>query len=84
MSELHYNEPAEKSKRGRPRKEPEARHQHGWLELIDAVKAESRLITRIWHPEATVALHDLGHGVNAQVLVGDPAYQVTTGEIVSL
>lgn len=54
------------------------------MECAAVVKAEKRLITRIWHPEALGDLFDLGNGINAQVLTGDPAYQVTSGEIVVL
>lgn len=48
------------------------------------VRAEKRLVTRIWHPTPEGELFDLGQGVSAQVLMGDPAYQVTSGEIVAL
>ena len=48
------------------------------------MRAEKRLVTRIWHPEAVGDLFDIGNGVNAVVVVGDPAYQVTSGDIVAL
>lgn len=48
------------------------------------MRAEKRLVTRVWHPEAKGELLDLGAGVNAEILTGDPAYQLTSGEIVAL
>lgn len=51
---------------------------------MDAARGESRLVTRVWYPEQRHALLDLGNGINAEVLIGDPAYQLTSGEIVAL
>jgi len=51
---------------------------------MQAARAESRLATRVWFPEDRGELLDLGNGINAQILVGEPAYQVTSGEIVAL
>jgi hypothetical protein len=52
--------------------------------VIDAATAERRPVTHVWHPEAVGELLDLGAGVNARVATGDPAYQVSDGEIVNL
>lgn len=45
---------------------------------------EKRMVTRVWHPQAPVDLVSIGRDVNAVVVVGNPAYQVTSGEIVAL
>lgn len=49
-----------------------------------AARAEKRQVTRCWHPAPDCELFELGAGINAQVLIGDPAYQVTDGDIVTL
>lgn len=49
-----------------------------------AMRNESRIVVRCWHPEEHEALFDVGNGVNAEVLMGNPAYQVSSGEIVAL
>lgn len=51
---------------------------------MQAARKDGRLVTRVWFPEPRGDLLDIGNGINAQVLVGDPAYQVTSGEIVAL
>lgn len=51
---------------------------------MQAARADKRVVTRVWFPEERGDLLDVGNGINAQVLVGDPAYQVTSGEIVAL
>lgn len=51
---------------------------------MTAMRAEKRQVVRCWYPESRGELFDLGRDINAQVLIGDPAYQVTDGEIVSL
>ena len=51
---------------------------------MDAARKDARLATRIWHPDARGDLFDLGGGINAQVLIGNPAYQVSSGEIVAI
>lgn len=48
------------------------------------VRGEKRLVARLWHPAARPGLFDQGHGVMAEVLVGNPAYQLSSGEIVAL
>ena len=55
-----------------------------WLDVIDAVRAEPRLVTRMFYPEPRESLFDLGAGVNAVVEVGEPAYQLTDGTVVQL
>lgn len=50
----------------------------------EAVRGEHRIVARCWHPEATPGLIDTGNGVMAYLLVGNPAYQVSSGEIVAL
>lgn len=51
---------------------------------MDAARKDARLATRIWYPEARGELFDLGNGINAAVLIGPPAYQVSSGEIVAI
>jgi hypothetical protein len=48
------------------------------------VHAEKRAVVRCWHPEAKHDLAQLKNGANIEVKVGKAAYQLTTGEIVSL
>ena len=55
-----------------------------WLELMAEVHAEKRAVVRCWHPEAKHDLAQLKNGANIEVKVGKAAYQLTTGEIVSL
>jgi hypothetical protein len=52
--------------------------------VIEAVRAEERQVTRVWHPEPEGELLHLKDGVHAEVLVGDPAYQISSGETVAL
>jgi hypothetical protein len=51
---------------------------------VKAVLAEPRQVTRAFHPEPEGDLLPLPNGSNAEVLVGEPAYQVTSGEIVAI
>jgi len=55
-----------------------------WLDVIEPARKDARLTTRIWYPEPRGDLFDLGNGINAQVLIGSPAYQVSSGEIVAI
>jgi hypothetical protein len=55
-----------------------------WLDVIEAARADARLATRVWYPEPRGELLDIGNGINAVVLIGAPAYQVSTGEIVNI
>lgn len=52
--------------------------------MITAARAEHRQVTRIWYPDERPALFELDNGSNASVVIGDPAYQVSDGEIVAL
>ncbi|HEX7644846.1 MAG TPA: hypothetical protein VF472_21810 [Burkholderiaceae bacterium] len=49
-----------------------------------AVKAERAQVSRCWHPEAPIELIDLGRDLRARVLVGEPAYQLSSGEIIKV
>lgn len=51
---------------------------------MTAVRADKRQVSRCWYPTARGALLALDNGSNAEVLIGDPAYQVTSGEIIAL
>jgi hypothetical protein len=51
---------------------------------MDAVRAEHRIVTRMFFPEPREPLFDLGAGVNAVVDIGEPAYQLTDGTVVTL
>ena len=55
-----------------------------WLGLMAAIHSEKAQVVRCWHPEAKHDLAQLKNGANIEVKVGNPAYQLTTGEIVSL
>ncbi len=52
--------------------------------MIDAARAEKRTVTAMFYPEEREPLFDLGAGVNARTAIGDPGYQVSDGEIVTL
>lgn len=51
---------------------------------MEAARADSRLATRVWFPEDRGTHFELNNGVNCAVLIGEPAYQVSSGEIVAL
>lgn len=53
-------------------------------ELSEIARNEWRQVVRIWHPEAkdSLILHKNGSGI--EVLKGDAAYQLTTGEVVEV
>jgi len=55
-----------------------------WLGLMDAIKAENRMVVRCWHPEPNAESGEWKNGINFEVKHGAAAYQLTTGEIVSL
>lgn len=55
-----------------------------WLDVITAARKDVRLATRIWYPEPRGDLFGLGNGINAEVLIGAPAYQVSSGEIIAI
>jgi len=51
---------------------------------MDAIKAENRMVVRCWHPEPNAESGEWKNGINFEVKHGAAAYQLTTGEIVSL
>lgn len=55
-----------------------------WLGLIDAILDDPEQVSRCWHPEPKAPLVQAKNGSCIEVLVGDPAYQKTTGEIVAM
>jgi hypothetical protein len=55
-----------------------------WLTVMEAARKDGRLVTRMWYPEPRGDLFDLGNGINAAVLIGPPAYQVSSGETVAI
>lgn len=55
-----------------------------WLTVLEAARADKRLATRVWFPEPRGDLVDVGNSINAAVLIGAPAYQVSSGEIVAV
>mgnify|MGYP003575122164 CR=1 FL=1 len=55
-----------------------------WLDVIEAARKDSRLVSRVWFPEPRGDLVDMGNSINAAVLIGEPAYQVSSGEIVAI
>jgi hypothetical protein len=52
--------------------------------VIDAARAEDRLVTRVFHPSPDGELLHLRDGMHAVVEVGPAGYQVTTGETIAL
>lgn len=55
-----------------------------WLDVIEAARNDARLVSRVWYPDPRGDLLDLGNGINAAVLIGAPAYQVSTGDIIAI
>lgn len=51
---------------------------------MSAVLTEVAQVTRVFHPEPPVELIELANGTNAQVVVGDAGYQITTGELIAV
>lgn len=49
-----------------------------------AVEMAEGQVVRCWHPEAPVGLGWAFNGTCYEILVGDPAYQLSTGAIVAL
>lgn len=54
-----------------------------WLELVDKVKSHDGLISMAWHPSGETESIST-NASDVRVLVGDAAYQLSTGEIISL
>lgn len=44
------------------------------------MRNETRLVSVCWHPDPPAEFLDLGRDINARVLVGNPAYQLSSGE----
>lgn len=57
---------------------------HDWAGLIEAVRSEPAQVSRAWHPAPKGQVIELKNGSNAAVEVGAPAYQLTTGDIITL
>lgn len=51
---------------------------------MTAARADSRMATRVWFPEDRGEHFELNNGIFCAVLMGEPAYQVSSGEIVAL
>lgn len=51
---------------------------------MSAVQAEKRRVTHVFHPEPAHDLLHLGQGIHARVAVGEPSYQLDSGETVAL
>lgn len=51
---------------------------------MDAARADKRLAVRLWYPEDRGDILHLDNGIHAEVLIGNPAYQVSSGEIVAV
>ena len=51
---------------------------------MTAVLADARQVTRVFHPEPVGALLQLSNGTNAVLAVGEPGYQITTGEVIAV
>lgn len=69
---------------GAPREPVAESKTYGWPNLIEAVRAEPAQVSRCWHPEPKAEVVELKNGSNAAVEVGAAAYQLTTGEIITL
>lgn len=57
-----------------------------WDDVVQAVKAKNspkQVIATVWHPTPGAELIHMDCG-SARVLVGEPQYQLSTGEIVKL
>lgn len=48
------------------------------------MRAEPRVVTACWHPESTGGYVEQSNGVMVRHAAGEPAYQVSSGEIVVL
>lgn len=51
---------------------------------MTAAQAESRQVTRVFYPEVSGELLPLPNGTNAALAVGEPGYQITSGEIIAI
>ncbi|MES2148601.1 MAG: hypothetical protein V4508_02300 [Pseudomonadota bacterium] len=48
------------------------------------VRAVRHQVARCWHPDARGEVFDMPNGSMVAVLVGAPAYQLSTGETINL
>lgn len=55
-----------------------------WAAVCDAARAHAGLVSRVFHPEPQGELVELRDGINAGVAVGEPGYQLSSGELVRL
>lgn len=69
---------------GAPREPVAENKAYGWADLTEAVRAEKAQVSRAWHPAPEGQVIELKNGSNAAVEVGAPAYQLTTGDIITL
>jgi len=51
---------------------------------METARADKRRAVRVWYPEPRGDILHLNNGVMAEVLIGNPAYQVSSGDIVAL
>lgn len=54
-----------------------------WLAVMDAARAESRLVSRAFYPEPRTEF-ELGNGIFAAAALGEPGYQLSSGETITL
>lgn len=48
------------------------------------MRASEHQVSRCWYPDADLELIDMANGSMVAVLVGEPAYQLSSGEIILL
>lgn len=48
------------------------------------MRGHAELATRCWYPQDHGPLFEVRAGINVEVLIGEPAFQLTSGEIVTL
>jgi len=53
-------------------------------EMVDEVLSERRQVVRFWHPDKFDSIIHAKNGAGIEVCVGNPAYQLTTGEIIEV
>lgn len=66
-----------------PAKDSGSSERIGWLGLVEAVKAEQRIVATAWHREAESEVIST-NASDVRVLEGDPAYQLSSGEIITM
>lgn len=68
---------------GAPAKSGGAIKRISWDELVEKVKAEPEMIASAWHHAPESEVINL-NACDVRVIQGEPAYQLTTGEIIKL